>query len=476
MKAMTYAVAGLIGLVAGTSVQATDLTTNSKANPRALGRYMVNLGQPGGKTTYWGNPSGVIEFSSVTQGDTWVMNDGDPATYFATYDTWGLNAAEDYFGYKFKIRAATVTGFFWANQTFWDGGTFAAQPRIEYLANPKGPWQVVPAQQVSFSPAYDPTLVDFIRRDYTITLVTPLTDVWGIRLVGAPQAGLGGDTTGFVGCGELTVFGEADLGGLDLDHNLALGGTGIASHEHDSAAMLVDGDPTTSMDTWGEARPDGSPAYLGVMFPTPRYKVASIGVWFHRFWDGGYFADTAAQPLKVEYTLDGTTWLPVTGLDRSRYTDMWHRLANNRNDASQHWWEPSDNSPQRPVGEQTCFLFRFNELNGITGLRVAAQTSGGTGGAPQGFVGAYEVEVYGNRLTSVIANYDNSSDGDVDATDFGLFVQCWTGPAVPVLATSECANRDLDSDGDVDEGDFGLFQRCFSGNGIAPAPLCGEGN
>jgi hypothetical protein len=475
MKTMTFAVAGLIGLVVGTSVQATDLTTNSKANPRALGRYMVNLGQPGGKTTYWGNPSGVIEFSVATQGDTWVMNDGDPGTYFTTY---GSPATEDYFGYKFKIRAATVTGLFWANRVFWDGGSFATQPRVEYLTNPKGPWQAVPAANVVFNPPYDATLADGVRRDYNITLTTPVTNAWAIRLVGAPTAGLGGDTTGFVGCGELTAFGEPDLGSLDLTHNLALGGLGIASHEHDSAAMLVDGDPITSMDTWGEARPDGSPAYLGVKFPAPRYKVAAIGVWFHRFWDGGYFADTAAQPIKVEYTMDGTTWSPVIGLDRGRYPDMWYRLINNRNDASQHWFEATnpDGSPiQHPVGEQTCFLFRFNELNGITGLRIAGQTGGGTGGAPQGFVGAYEVEVYGNRLTSVVANFDASVDGDVDAADFGLFMQCWTGPTIPVAAAPDCANRDLDGDGDVDEADFGLFQRCFSGNGVAPNPLCGEG-
>jgi hypothetical protein len=202
------------------------------------------------------------------------------------------------------------------------------------------------------------------------------------------------------------------------------------------------------------------------MFAAKQHRVKALGVWFRRFGDGGYFVDTAAAPLRVEYTDDaGASWHDVPNLDKGGYTESWRKLFH------QVYW---DIGGGHFVGEQSCFLFRFDELNGVDGLRVIGkQTTGGTWGAPYGFTGCYELEAFGVAPTSRIVNYDGSADGDVDATDLNLFIDCWSGPTVPVTTTPDCRNRDLDSDGDVDGSDFGVFQRCFSGPGIAPSVFCG---
>lgn len=462
MKTMTFAVAGLIAMVAGTSVQATDLTTNTLTDPRPEGRYMVNLGRPGGDTTLWNwAPSGCMEILSGSNGESWHMNDGDPNTYVDTYG----GSTPDFLGYIFKLRASTVTGLNWANQTFGDGGTFAAQPDVQYLTNPRGPWQTVPAAEVTFNPPYDSSYDGSVRQ-YTIELAHPLTNVWGVQLVGACNPGTSGDTNGFVGIGEFTVHGEMDIGDIDLSYNLARGGIGLINFAHYDAMLLVDGDFTTSTDTWYNDRSDGSSAYVGVMFSDKQYRVKALGVWFRRFSDGGYFVDTAAAPLRVEYTADGgATWQDVPNLDKGRYGDCWRKLEH------QIFWDVGGG---HFVGEQSCFLFRFDELNEIDGLRlIGEQTVGGTWGAPYGFLGAYEVEVFGGALTGRVVNYDGSIDGDVDAVDLGLFVECWSGPTVPYTTSPNCANRDLDKDGDVDLDDFSIFQRCYTGPGVAADPLCG---
>lgn len=52
---------------------------------------------------------------------------------------------------------------------------------------------------------------------------------------------------------------------------------------------------------------------------------------------------------------------------------------------------------------------------------------------------------------------DYDGDHDVDQADVLAFLQCMSGPAVPVDAG--CEDRDWDGDGDADQNDFGLFQR-----------------
>jgi hypothetical protein len=63
---------------------------------------------------------------------------------------------------------------------------------------------------------------------------------------------------------------------------------------------------------------------------------------------------------------------------------------------------------------------------------------------------------------------DLNDDGYVDATDFGLFADCLSGPGVTPLAGCDLA--DLDADGDVDLHDAALFALNFTGpDTLAPA-------
>ena len=57
---------------------------------------------------------------------------------------------------------------------------------------------------------------------------------------------------------------------------------------------------------------------------------------------------------------------------------------------------------------------------------------------------------------------DLDGDDDVDATDFGLFVDCWSGPEIPYDAG--CDGADLEGEGDVDLADFAEFQPAFTGS------------
>ena len=85
----------------------------------------------------------------------------------------------------------------------------------------------------------------------------------------------------------------------------------------------------------------------------------------------------------------------------------------------------------------------------------------------------YAYDASGTRLSRVVfqaAPMDFDRDNDVDQTDFGVFQECVSGPAIPV--STGCEAADFDHDGDVDQKDFGIFQRCFSGPNIAPAPAC----
>ena len=56
---------------------------------------------------------------------------------------------------------------------------------------------------------------------------------------------------------------------------------------------------------------------------------------------------------------------------------------------------------------------------------------------------------------------DFNGDGYIDAADFGLFVDCWSGPEIPY--NTGCDDRDLEIDGDVDLIDFAIFQPLFTG-------------
>lgn len=57
---------------------------------------------------------------------------------------------------------------------------------------------------------------------------------------------------------------------------------------------------------------------------------------------------------------------------------------------------------------------------------------------------------------------DLDLDGDVDAGDFAVFTQCFTGAFTPTKIN--CADADLDADDDVDLGDFAQFTQNFTGS------------
>jgi hypothetical protein len=67
---------------------------------------------------------------------------------------------------------------------------------------------------------------------------------------------------------------------------------------------------------------------------------------------------------------------------------------------------------------------------------------------------------------TVAADFDD--DGDVDLTDYGVFLGCYNGPGNPP-AQAGCDAADFDDDGDVDLTDYGVFLGCYNGPGNPPA-------
>lgn len=65
---------------------------------------------------------------------------------------------------------------------------------------------------------------------------------------------------------------------------------------------------------------------------------------------------------------------------------------------------------------------------------------------------------------------DFDLDRDIDEVDLQSFVDCATGPAIPLVPS--CDPFDLDGDDDADNSDFATVQRCWSGSGVAADPNC----
>lgn len=307
--------------------------------------------------------------------------------------TYG-GSAPDYVGYKFKLPANVSHIVWWNDARYDDGGTFAATPEVQYLDAVDGTWQTV--ADVTWDKAYNSAYVDGIRR-YVVTLNNPPKAVWGIRLFGDTKEGKDDDgdasaSTGFIGVTEMTLFGTVEVGPLDLSHNLAAGSTAIGYPLHGTLANLVDGSLTTSFDTYYPyttttapivVDPLNSENYLGVTWTIPQDGVAAMGVVFNQFGNGGYFNvdGCTGGALRIEYTLDGTTWTPVTGLDLGRYPADWRALR-------LRTWRPD-----------TGFLFRFNPVSGITGLRIIGNPAA-YGADVDGFVGAFELDAFANKTVA----------------------------------------------------------------------------
>lgn len=458
----------------------SGLTSAVAVTSRGLNEYHSAGGVNG--TGNWGRMNnGITVYGARSPAS------GDSGFMCATAGGTGI----DYVGYLFNLPTTPTRVDFWNSMCAngipgpalagtntpdrlggGPGGTFAATPELQYLDAPEpiGVWHTI--TNVTWDVPYDPTLptglpkpaadgedaVDIVTRAYQITINEPLSGVWGLRLIGAPNASGGNtvDQDGYVGVQELTVIGELDIGTTDLSVNKARTGTAnanCAQFGDESKPRLNDGlfgsDYFPTYGNW-----DGED-WLSITWSSPQYGVAAFGVAFLQFFDGGLYNDSI-YPFRIEYTTTTSSeWTPVTGLQKHRYPYVWQRLS-----------YVANGNPR------VAFLFTFDEINYVTAIRIIGDPDG-DGGDRDGFLGAYEIEVFGRRVVGEVVNYDASADGDVDATDLGLFLECWSGPTVPFTTSPNCASRDLDKDGDVDVDDFGIFQRCYTGPGVAADPFCG---
>lgn len=364
---LALAIGMLVGAV--TTVQAADLTTIGSVEAR----YTTSLGIDFGDTIGNGG-QGLYDYASHRgNGEPWwLMNNGD---LYSNVNTYGGTTAEDFAGYMFKLPAS-VTEIKYSNRIYGDGGTFASTPRVEVLRNGPaaqgGVWEEVPA---TWETAYDNTFIDG-HRQYKITPAVPTGNVWGVRLIGAPQPGPAPDSGGWIGVGELQVSGDLPIAKtINLQNNLALGQTPLWSwNQFSRPQTLTDGSFTwDSYDTtWGAGGPRDE--YIGVLLDSPKNDVAAIGITFKTFGDGGWFK---TDTMKVQYTTDGgTTWNNVTGLDMGRYpTDLGYLIS------TANW------------PEVIPYLWTFDVIDGVNGMRIY----GAPGGAMtdvDGFIGAEEFEIF----------------------------------------------------------------------------------
>ncbi|MEP0844995.1 MAG: hypothetical protein HRF43_20020, partial [Phycisphaerae bacterium] len=375
-----------------------DITTHGTP----ISRYLVNLGQGFGDTVEYGHsgPTGVLEIASGggNQSPWWRLNDGSPRGIMVTF----LGGAPDYFGYRFKLPA-TVTHIKWDNYVFFDGGTFASTPEVQYLDAPNGTWQT--HTDVTWDKPYNKVYNYGVRepadmnlswgqRRYLVTLNNPPANIWGIRLFGEPEPGVddrefnsaafGSPGTGFVGVTEMTLYGSVNVGNVDITNNLALVGNGgvpfarRCQQGDPGIARINDGLFSASADSFGGRSPTGED-WIGVTWPTPQNNVTAVGMTFAGFKDGGYFGNDLCgvdASVRVEYTTDGENWTPVSGLDAGRYPAVARKLQ------ALQW------------GPDTAWLLRFDPVSGITGIRIIGDPSGFVTTDGDGFLGWLELEVF----------------------------------------------------------------------------------
>jgi hypothetical protein len=109
----------------------------------------------------------------------------------------------------------------------------------------------------------------------------------------------------------------------------------------------------------------------------------------------------------------------------------------------------------------------------FSGAQTDTLTVTGCGLAHEGVYKAEVSNVCGpeesNTATLTVLIPDFDDDGDVDLSDYGIFLDCYNGPGNPP-AEPGCDNADFDNDGDVDLSDYGVFLDCY--NGPANPPAC----
>ena len=358
-----------------------DLTTAGGVQAR----YTVGLGRAYSDTVITPeNPNGSIDYSSGRGNGLpwWTMNDGIISGN-QNINTFAATSTTDFVGYRFDVPVKNISRIDFANRVFGDGGTFDATPTLQYLDAPLekgGTWHDVAA---TFDTPYDRSVGGSPMRPYSITPVDQsLSGVWGVRLIGAPNTDRapGADPTGFIALSELRVVGEVDLM-VDFSQNLAHqsnGATAIMTHaQSGNPGAINDGNLLSREQTFGAGNQGED--FVGVLWQEPQDNVRAVGITFKRFVDGGLF-DDAVSPFRIEVTHDGTTWTPVSGLDKFRYDDVYQVLADFTDDPPPNFYP------------EMGFLFTFSPVFGIQGIRAIGDPDGYVDG--DGFLGVFEFEAY----------------------------------------------------------------------------------
>ena len=355
-----------------------DLTTNTatgSATAVTQARYLVNLAfATGDSVRAPAAPSGIYDYSSNRgNGSPWyVLNDGLTTAVAVTYADIGrrgsASAPPDFFGYKFKA-AADITQVVYSDYCFSDGGTFNGAPTLQYLTAANGTWTDVSA---NWNTPFVSSFASGRKNTYTITPSATLTNAWGIRLRGETSPSSAWDTNGWASVTELQVSGTPHFGtSVQFNSNLALTASPICSNSAwvgTSSSGLCDGDFSVSATVKDTTSPTGN-KFVGLSWSTPQTSVGALGVTLGFLSNGGWFQDTTSDPLRVQFTQDGSNWQEVTSLDKGLYT--------------------ADYMAAQALGLTSTYnsswLFTFDPVSGITGLRLfglpggAAADMGGNG-------------------------------------------------------------------------------------------------
>lgn len=120
---------------------------------------------------------------------------------------------------------------------------------------------------------------------------------------------------------------------------------------------------------------------------------------------------------------------------------------------------------QWDLADVGAYGYKLVDVGGATSVVMEAAGSH-TFEICEGEALSFEIRAKLGGYGGVAADLDD--DGDVDLTDFALFLPCFNGPGRPP-AQAGCEGADLDGDTDVDLADFGLFLPCFNGPSRPPA-------
>ena len=376
-------------LVVASTAPAGDLTTVTSVEAR----YFVNLGKDWGDTVPV-VPGGIYELAIGTGNGQpwWRINDGTAVGHANTYGETG----DEFVGYQFKFPA-NIHSIVFTDFVDSDGGTFEFTPAVAVLTG--GSWQKVTA---SWSPAYDPSFSTGMHQ-YTITPSSPLNNVDGVKLANSATPSTG-DGDGYIGVAELQLIGQMILPrSVDLTGDLTgePGTTAFSNHSQYDLANLIDDDLVTydtTVDSGEDLVNHGRYDHMGVMFAEPQSDVTALGIILKFFPDGGWYDETV-EPFTIEYTTNnGSTWIPVTGLDKGVYPDDYLLLE----------------AATYPL--ETGFLFTFDPISvPIDGIRIWGDGGGTADPYPftdtEGFLAANEIEVFTDGTVFV----DGFESGDTTA-------------------------------------------------------------